>query len=245
MNRFPGSFHLDSGIAVIIQLRMGWRIVSEPFPHDSHGHRYVMCVCDCGLQGRVRVRSGGKLRTLMCRACSNRAQSFRHGMTAVNKPRPPEYQAWANMMNRCYSPTSNRFQTYGARGIRVCERWHDAVNFVADMGQRPSPKHSLDRINNDGDYEPDNCRWALTADQLRNKTNTTFLTYNGVTLSMSEWRERTGLKRLTILGRLEYGWSHGQALGFDPPPPHKKWRRAPATPVLRRGDLQLDRSRNQ
>ena len=84
----------------------------------------------------------------------------------------PEYYIWHGMLTRCYKPSSNGFHNYGGRGIKVCERWRTFANFFADMGERPSPKLTLDRINNDGDYEPGNCRWATWKEQYANKRRT-------------------------------------------------------------------------
>jgi hypothetical protein len=80
-----------------------------------------------------------------------------------------EYAVWMNMKERCRRPTADNFKWYGGRGIKVCERWKSFENFLADMGPRPSPKHRLDRINIDGDYAPDNCRWAIGADDRKNR----------------------------------------------------------------------------
>jgi hypothetical protein len=91
--------------------------------------------------------------------------SFRHGHS-----RSPEHNSWRNMKERCYRPEHNRFKYYGARGIQVCERWRNSfLNFLADMGPTPTPKHSIDRIDNDGDYEPSNCHWATTGEQASHR----------------------------------------------------------------------------
>ncbi len=84
-----------------------------------------------------------------------------------------EYRAWQAMKNRCYNPNCEKYARWGGRGITVCERWlHSFANFYADMGQRPSAKHSLDRIDNDGNYEPGNCRWATSVEQNNNQSKT-------------------------------------------------------------------------
>jgi hypothetical protein len=90
-----------------------------------------------------------------------------------------EYHAWAHMMQRCYNPNDRRFKIYGARGIIVCERWHEASNFLADMGTKPSARHTLGRVDNNGNYEPANCRWELPAQQARNR-KTSKLTWASV-----------------------------------------------------------------
>jgi hypothetical protein len=93
--------------------------------------------------------------------------TLRHGHAYAGKI-SPEYNAWLAMRARCRHPGNPNFKNYGARGITVCERWEIFENFFADMGSRPSPKHSLDRIDNDGNYEPSNCRWATPKEQMNN-----------------------------------------------------------------------------
>ena len=97
-----------------------------------------------------------------------------HGETAKGVGKSPEYCAWAQTKYRCFNPRCEVFQDYGGRGIKVCKRWMETkgrgfINFLKDLGRRPSPLHSLDRINNDGDYKPSNCRWATKSEQMYNK----------------------------------------------------------------------------
>src|SRR5688572_5961440 len=93
-----------------------------------------------------------------------------HGHSRHGVPRTPEYHSWVSMKTRCYNPNCNRYERYGGRGIVVCERWRTSfVNFLADLGLRPSPKHSLDRIDSNGNYEPGNVRWATDAEQQNNR----------------------------------------------------------------------------
>lgn len=129
------------------------------------------------------------------------------------KRRSPEYRAWKAMKQRCGNPNNHKFNIYGARGIRVCERWRDSFEtFLADMGQRPHGT-SIDRIDNDGNYEPANCRWATPRQQMRNRSNTRLITYDGRTLSLAEWARATGLTEAGIRIRIDRrGWSVAEAL---------------------------------
>lgn len=146
--------------------------------------RHWLCRCDCGNTVRVsqsnlighRQQSCGCLRTERIKAALTK-----HGMTGT-----PEYFAWFKMKTRCYKPTDNRYKTYGARGIKVCDRWRrDFAAFFADMGPRPSANHSIDRIDNDRDYGPDNCRWATDGEQANNTTKNRLITVSGKTMTVA------------------------------------------------------------
>jgi hypothetical protein len=126
------------------------------------------------------------------------------------------------MMQRCYDERVRSYRLYGGRGIVVCERWKSPENFVADMGPKPTAQHSIDRIDVNGNYEPSNCRWATSKQQCRNKRNNLLLTSGGLTLSLSEWAERTGLSRQMIFHRKRVGWSDSDAVGL--PARHPGWR---------------------
>ncbi len=135
----------------------------------------------------------------------DRIQPARKHGCARKAGRSPEYQSWLCMRGRCYQLTNNRYHSHGGRGIVVCERWKCSFkNFLADMGPKPSPKHQLDRIDNDGDYEPGNCRWVTPKEQSNNTRRNRYL---------SEWATKIGIERRTIAGRIDYcGWSVEAAL---------------------------------
>jgi hypothetical protein len=118
---------------------------------------------------------------------------------------------WRHMMQRCYDSKRYGYQWYGARGIKVCERWHDLVNFAADMGHPPEGL-TLDRINNDGDYEPSNCRWASPKEQARNTRRNRYLEFRGQRKIMTEWAQEMGIRDGTLFQRLARGLSVEDAL---------------------------------
>lgn len=144
-----------------------------------------------------------------------------HGDANVVKIRPksssrlkdtPEYRTYRHMLGRCRTKTNKAYKHYGGRGIKVCDRWLEPNgrgfdNFLFDMGKRPTNKTSLDRINNNGNYEPSNCRWADSVEQLNNTRRSRFITAYGKTQTVSQWARELGMKSTTIHQRLAYGWT--------------------------------------
>jgi len=135
-------------------------------------------------------------------------RNWRHGWSKTST-----YGIWCKLRERCENPKNPSYPSYGGRGIFVCSRWSEFKNFLADMGERPTPKHSLDRINNDGPYSPENCRWVGTArEQRSNCRDNRFLTHRGLKLTVSEWARRVGVDVDTLLFRLNSGWAIEDAL---------------------------------
>lgn len=130
-----------------------------------------------------------------------------HGQR-TRKNRSKEYTAWVNMKDRCYNISHSSYQNYGGRRIAVCDRWLSSFeNFLEDMGVAPTPKHSLDRFpDNNGHYEPGNCRWATTAEQNINKRSAVFIEYNGIVKSLSQWSKSLGISKNTISDRYKSGF---------------------------------------
>lgn len=127
--------------------------------------------------------------------------------------RTAEYICWEGIKARCHRGADPDYSRYGGRGVIVCARWrNDFAAFLADMGPRPSPNHSIDRIDNDGNYEPGNCQWATRIQQLENRHCTIWLTAFGKTLSLREWCRNTGLHDSCVRTRLARGASHEEAL---------------------------------
>jgi hypothetical protein len=163
----------------LIGHRYGRLLVLSEVPPRRKGHdRWWMCVCDCG---EGAVAAGSKMRTgktLSC-GCLRREQArkngarsqgvTKHGGASRINVRWPEYAVWTMMKQRCGNPRCKDFYLYGARGVAVCERWQKFENFIADMGRRPAPGLSIDRIDNNGNYEPGNCRWADATTQRLNQ----------------------------------------------------------------------------
>jgi hypothetical protein len=164
-------------------------------------HRLWICRCRCGKEKEIRGDNLIAGVSTSC-GCFHREVVSKHGAAGTEI-----YMIWGLMLARCRNPNALNYHLYGERGIRVCDRWHDFTNFAVDMGPRPSPLHTLDRIDNNGNYEASNCRWATKKEQARNKRNNVLLTYRGETFTMSEWAERLDCTKHIILKRLRRGWS--------------------------------------
>lgn len=135
------------------------------------------------------------------------------------RPQSTEYRIWGSMKTRCNNPASKTYSYYGGRGIKVCARWNDFAAFLSDMGPRPSLGHTLDRIDNCGDYEPGNCRWATKREQMDNRSKPTVkLTLDGLTMPVSCWADRLGLSAFTIWKRVKKGLSDADCLALGKHP---------------------------
>lgn len=173
------------------------------------------CKCVCGTVKSIREHQlkYGKAKSCGCRRWEMISKSnTTHGMKHT-----VEYNAWKEMKQRCDNPKMHAYHSYGGRGITVCERWsHSFENFLQDVGRKPSHLHSIDRINNDGNYEPGNVRWATKKEQGRNRRSNTHIEHNGQSLCVSEWCEVYGLHTNTFLNRLNRGWSIERSLTTSP-----------------------------
>ena len=167
------------------------------------GKIYWECLCKCG---KTHFASTGKLRGGL-RTCGCQKGGYRHGM---HKTRV--YSAWRAMLQRCRNPKEFNYHNYGGRGIKVCQRWYVFENFYEDMGD-PPPRYSIERIDNNGNYEPKNCKWIPLRLQHRNKRSNRIITLDGLSLTIAEWAERTGVRQKTIGERLNrYGWNERDAI---------------------------------
>ena len=198
----------------LVGLRFGRLTVMEA----SDRLLYWKCSCECGARKDIshyrllcgKTKSCGCLRTEI-----TRKRFTIHGHSAGPSGQSQEYRAHKSMLRRCYDKKDRCFHLYGGRGIVVCARWQGAKgfpNFISDMGMKPSTRLSLDRIDNTGNYEPGNCRWATAREQARNRRSNHWLTLNGATMIVSDWAEHLGIGGTTIHQRLRHGWSVEMAL---------------------------------
>lgn len=132
-----------------------------------------------------------------------------HSIRDNTQSETPEYRTWTNMKTRCYNVKNKSYSRYGGRGITICDRWRFSfVNFIEDMGKKPSLKHSLDRINNDKGYCKENCYWATIKQQANNTSTNKYITFRGKTQTLRQWTDELGLKYTNIHARIKYyGWS--------------------------------------
>lgn len=178
------------------------------------------CQCDCGktlvVPQRYLVTDGTK----SC-GCIIGKHKRTHGYTGT-----PTFRTWESMRRRCADEKNRNYARYGGRGIKVCERWQKFENFLADMGERPAGM-TLDRYpNNDGNYEPGNCRWASAIQQSNNRRSSRRLTVNGETRTLAEWEKLAGLKPGAVWHRLKAGASPEEAIASRVPKGHRDHRAA-------------------
>lgn len=186
------------------------RLVALRICGKQRQHNLWECKCDCGKIHNVRSTHLTDGRIMSC-GCLHRERAsmsmFKHGMSET-----PEFRVWTRMRSRCLDKNCKSYKDYGGRGIKICVRWDAFANFFSDMGVRPSPGHSIERIENNLGYSPINCRWATKLEQARNKRNNRFITVNGVRRCMGEWAEVTGLSPSVIGNRIYSGWSEQEAV---------------------------------
>ncbi len=175
--------------------------------------RFVTCVCICGKTNDILLSAVTSGHTKYCGCAKREAVErtfFKHGHArAGNHSRI--YMIWCSMIKRCTNPKDPEFENYGGRGIRVCERWLSFPNFLADMGEPPKGM-SIERKNNFGNYEPDNCKWDTIANQARNRRTNHILTINGLTGCLTDLCHYFGLSRAAISTRINrHGWTPERA----------------------------------
>ncbi len=131
----------------------------------------------------------------------------------LNEFKSKEYRTWARMILRCHDEGHPKYPWYGQRGIKVCDDWRESYQtFLLHMGRAPTPKHSIERLDNDGDYRPGNCKWATMKEQAQNRRSNRKIRFGGVKLTIAAWAERMGMDRRVLWKRLKAGWSLERAL---------------------------------
>jgi hypothetical protein len=199
--------------------RFGYWTVLEWDALATCGKRYWICRCDCG---QIRSIVANTLFSGKSRSCG--CSHYTRGRLSGT----PEYNIWRAMINRCYRSTTNHFNHYGGRGICVCERYRNSFRaFLDDLGDRPRPGLSLDRINTLGNYScgkceqcqqnhwPCNIRWATSEQQVRNYASNLWFTHNGTTMILKDWAAHVGIKYSTLYKRVKDGWEFSRAISQE------------------------------
>lgn len=198
----------------LIGMRFGKLTVLSSAGMDKDGLHYLSNVkCDCGYEQSVRDTELVSGRKVMCRICARNIHKT-HG-----RSKERVFSVWQGMMGRCYDKNEKAYPSYGGRGIKVCDEWHDSAKFIdwaIENGYDETKKgidNSIDRIDVDGDYCPENCRWADYKTQSRNKRNTRYANYNGQILPIRDIADIVGIKATNIIQRMDkYGWSEYEAI---------------------------------
>ena len=198
--------------------RFGLLTVTRHAGSDAAGRATWLCACDCGGEKVVKAADLKRPESTATRSCGclqlqqrqNAAKSKSHAYSRANWPR--ERKAWENMIKRCTDPTDIGYANYGGRGVSVCERWLDSFKaFAEDMGRAPIGG-TIDRIENDLGYSPENCKWSSKKEQANNRRNNRLLTYNGKTQTVSQWADELGMPSHLIYQRLYRGLPTDRAL---------------------------------
>jgi len=180
-----------------------------------YSNRVWLAECVCGKELFVTTTSLTQGNTRSCGCLQSdevRTRMTTHGHTGKGRW-SDEYRSWVAMMSRCHNPNYSGYSQYGGRGIQVCDEWRrDFTAFLRDAGRRPSKAHSIDRIDNNGNYEPGNVRWATRKEQCNNTRRNRKLTLGGRTMTLAQWAEETGISYGTLKSRLVLGWNAKRAL---------------------------------
>lgn len=189
------------------------RLVALEFARIQRGNAVWVFACDCGALKSIDAHSVRYGATRSCGCLHSEAAAAKN--TKHGKSHTPEYLTWKSMRERCGNPNVLNYHRWGGRGIRVCPEWDDFDLFLAHVGPRPSSRHSLDRINNDGNYEPGNVRWATDAEQGRNMVRNHWIEFRGERMIQQDWADRLGIAGCTLRKRLKR-WTLERALTEKP-----------------------------
>lgn len=192
-----------------------WYVVGEVPQKDGVRQRRWLCICSCGT---IKVVQQSSLLHGGSNSCGHdRDRRLAEATRKHGRRRTPLYNRWAGMIRRCENPNVWCYPIYGGRGIRVADAWHDFAVFARDMGEPPFPDAQLERVDNNGHYEPSNVRWATRKEQARNTRQTRFITALGRTLPIQEWVEMYGVPSHKIRNRIDrLGWTPEEAIELIP-----------------------------
>ncbi|WP_151639069.1 hypothetical protein [Noviherbaspirillum aerium] len=206
------------GLKNLVGQRFGRLVVVSRAPKEPRKTAKWNCVCDCGSAAVVAGSSLLNGRTQSCKC--KRVDFAKKAFTDHGKSDSIEWDVWQGMKQRCYNPNNSRYAICGGLGIRVCERWLESFpNFLADMGERPSPDHRFGRLDTRKDYSPENCHWVTAKEHSFNRRSTVLVEMNGESHPITEWIRRLGMNTSTVYKRLARGLSLVEAL--QPPKPRK------------------------
>ena len=186
----------------LIGKKFGKLIVLNHFINEK-GNRVCICRCECGNIKEILSNSLKSKNTVSC-GCYGISLLRKYRFKKHGKYRTEEYKVWSGMKQRCYNNQSESYPYYGGRGINICDKWLNSFeNFIKDMGKRPGKNYSIERIDNNGNYEPGNCRWATIKEQGNNKRNNINIEYKGKIKTIGEWADEFGFNRDTLLQRFK------------------------------------------
>lgn len=199
----PASIHIGMGFG-------RWRVIAAATPSifPSRPNNPVnrwLCVCQCGTE-RIVLETSLLAGTSVSCGCFNRERSSQiHSTHKLCDT--AEYRTWEAMNQRSHNPKNSRYSDYGGRGIFVCDKWRtDFIAFLTDVGPKPSPRHSIDRIDNSRGYEPGNCTWSLPHHQMTNRRCTRYVQFNGKSMPLATLAKEYGIPANTLRGRIVMGW---------------------------------------
>lgn len=187
-----------------------WSVVCRASRVSSKGEAYWKCVCECGAEREVR---GTALRQGKSTNCGCRTpELISKKLTIHGWRKHPLYKRWKQMIRRCHNPADSGYRIYGGRGIRVCYRWRTSLeSFLSDLGNPPTPDHTIERIDNNRGYEPGNCRWCHKTEQAKNTRATRWVFLDGVRMCLADAALKLKMRPATLSQRLLRGWSMAEA----------------------------------
>lgn len=215
-NREQAAERCRSRLVDITGNRYGRLVVTRHIGNIDDNRQHWLCACDCGNETSVRGESlkSGAIKSCGCLSVEVATERMRELSTTHGMSGKPIYNVWLSMKARCENKNNTTYKYYGGRGISVCKKWIDSFeSFYEDVGDPPTVNHTLDRVNNNGNYEPKNVRWVTMKEQSRNRRSNFLITHDGKTMTATEWGELLGIRGALIRQRIKRdGWSVKRAL---------------------------------